>query len=297
MTVLKTDQAAELTVSAASGEPGEPSGPLSEWAPTSVRLSGKPSRARLDDLLLGGKDHQAVDRAMAVELKKAAPAVRRAVRARREFVERAVHYLARTHQVRDVLVLGTGLPTSAPLHGVVQAFQAGVRAVYVDDDPMVLTHLRARLTCPPPGRIAVVQGHLGQPEELLAAPPVKSLLEPGRPVALVVESSLEFLPDTDDPQGCLAAVVESLPPGSWVVLAHATADFAPKACERVVAIYAKHGIPIYPRAVQEVAPFLHGLRLVAPGLTPVNRWPTPADRLSAAEVSRYGAVARKLDVR
>ncbi|WP_228717998.1 SAM-dependent methyltransferase [Kitasatospora acidiphila] len=300
MTVLKTERAvvAEATVSVASTEPDGRSDPLRGWQSIGrAGGNGKPSRARLDDLLLGGKDHQVIDRTVAAELKKVAPAIRRSVRARRDFIERAVQFLARAHQVRDVLVLGAGLPTGPALHGLAQAFQPSVRAVYVDDDPMVLTHLRARLSCPPPGRIAVVPGHLGQPKELLAASPVQALLEPGRPVALVVESALEFMPDEQDPHGCLAAVLEVLPAGSWVVLAHATADFTPKAWEKVAAVFARHRLPIHPRSVEEVAGFLEGLMLSAPGLTTVNRWPRLVDQLTPAEVSRYGAVGRTLGAR
>ncbi|MCC9309162.1 SAM-dependent methyltransferase [Kitasatospora sp. RB6PN24] len=300
MTVLKTDQAApaEQTVAAGAPELGGRLLCVDEWEPASGNLElRRPTRARLDDTLLGGKDNLPPDRAAAEALLKVAPAFRQSLHARREFAVRALSYLARVHGVRDVLVLGAGLPAEPAVHAVVQAVQPAVRAVYVDDDPMVLTHLRARLNCRPPGRIAAVLGQLGRPEELLATSPVKALLEPGRPVVLVVESALEFMPDEQDPQGCLAALVEALPPGSWVVLAHATADFTPKAWEKVAAVFARHRLPIHPRSVEEVAGFLDGLRLSAPGLTVLNRWPRLTDQLTPAEVSRYGAVGRKSGVR
>ncbi|TQF07993.1 hypothetical protein E6W39_00015 [Kitasatospora acidiphila] len=53
--------------------------------------NGKPSRARLDDLLLGGKDHQVIDRTVAAELKKVP--LRFAIGSGpRDFIERAVQF-------------------------------------------------------------------------------------------------------------------------------------------------------------------------------------------------------------
>ena len=74
------------------------------------------------------------------------------VRANRAFLARAVRYLVAEAGVRQFLDIGTGLPTADNTHEVAQAVAPESRIVYVDNDPIVLTHARALLTSTPEGR-------------------------------------------------------------------------------------------------------------------------------------------------
>jgi hypothetical protein len=250
---------------------------------------------RIDHQLLGGKDGFRADRTAAEQLSAAVAGFAEGVRARRRFVEHALGRLVLEEQVREVLVLGAGLPSLPHLHEVVQEEDPRGRVVYVDHDPIVLSHLRAELTCRPPGRLAVTRGHLREPQLLLDSSAVRSMLAAGRPVAVVLESALEFVPDEEDPRFLVAELMEGLPRGSWLVLSHATADFAPAAWQTITTIYRSHGIGIYPRPLEQVAGFLDGMLLSVPGLVSVNRF-CPDERalaeLGDAAVSRYGAIGR-----
>jgi S-adenosyl methyltransferase len=66
-------------------------------------------------------------------------------RASRQFLTRAVSYLAGEAQVRQFLDIGTGLPTADKTHEVAQRMPPDARVVYMDNDPLVLTHARALL--------------------------------------------------------------------------------------------------------------------------------------------------------
>jgi S-adenosyl methyltransferase len=68
------------------------------------------------------------------------------VRANRAFLARVVRYLAAECGVRQFLDIGTGLPVADNTHEVAQAVAPEARIVYADNDPVVLSHARARLT-------------------------------------------------------------------------------------------------------------------------------------------------------
>ncbi|WP_344441268.1 SAM-dependent methyltransferase [Kitasatospora nipponensis] len=268
---------------------------LHDWAPGAVLDSHRALPARIDHRLLGGKDGFHADRTAAEQLAQAVPGFAQGLPARRRFVERALRYLVQDEQVRDVLILGAGLPSLPYLHEVVQAKSPQARVVYVDDDPLVLSHLRAELTCLPLGRLAVVGGKLSDPQRLLGSSAVGGLLAAGRPVAVVVESVLEFIADGEDPQRLVAELMAGLPQGSWLVFSHATSDFASAMWRMIADIYRSHGIEIFPRPREQVAGFLDRMVLTEPGLVPVDRWRPDAQalpELGDVEVSRYGAVGR-----
>jgi hypothetical protein len=268
---------------------------LRDWEPGVDLDSDRALPARVDHQMLGGKDGFRADRTAAKELTTAVPEFAEAVRARRRFVERALRHLVRGDQVLDLLILGSGLPLLPHLHEVVQAEVPQARVVYVDQDPIVLSHLRAELNYPPPGGLAVTRGHLRDPQQLLGSNAVSSLLAAGRPVAVVLESVLEYIPDEEDPRRLVIELMEGLPKGSWFVLSHATSDLDPAMWQRITAIYASHGIAIFPRSLEQVAAFLDGMLLTVPGLVEVNQWCPDAEapvKSSDAAISRYGAVGR-----
>jgi S-adenosyl methyltransferase len=50
----------------------------------------------------------------------------------------------------------------------------------------------------------------------------------GRPVAVLLVAVLHFLRDLDDPRGIIRRLMEAMPPGSYLVISHATADSYPE---------------------------------------------------------------------
>jgi hypothetical protein len=101
--------------------------------------------ARAWNFMVGGKDNFEADRAAASQLMEVAPVIRVAAPASRAFLGRAVRFLAGEAGIRQFLDIGTGLPTAGNTHEVAQLAAPGCRVVYVDNDPVVLTHARALL--------------------------------------------------------------------------------------------------------------------------------------------------------
>src|SRR5512146_2226003 len=107
--------------------------------------------ARVWNYLLGGKDNFAADRETGDLIVTMFPGIARLARLQRQFLVRAVRYLAGEAGIRQFLDIGTGLPTADNTHEVAQAIAPQSRIVYVDNDPMVLVHAQALLKSAPGG--------------------------------------------------------------------------------------------------------------------------------------------------
>ncbi|WP_269856350.1 SAM-dependent methyltransferase [Streptomyces sp. RPT161] len=254
--------------------------------------------ARIYDYFLGGRTNFAADREAAAKVLGVFPAAQLAARVNREFMHRATRALARAG-TRQWLDIGTGIPTSPNLHEVAQEVAPEARAVYTDNDPIVLAHAAALLRSHPEGRTAYVQADVTDPAAVLSAPELLGTLDLSRPVVLSLNALLHFV--DDERGGGAHAVVEhfkrALPPGSVLAVTHATADFAPEALAEVTAIYRAAGTPVRLRDRAEFARFFDGWELLEPGITLSHRWrpddPRDVAAVSAAEASCYAAVARK----
>jgi S-adenosyl methyltransferase len=84
---------------------------------------------------------------------------------------------------------------------------------------------------------------------------------------------LHFIPDSDDPAGIIAALAHQLAPGSYVVISHLTADFAPGQVTAGVSAYNRL-VPttLIPRTHSQVSALFAGLPLVPPGVVPLTEW-------------------------
>ena len=256
--------------------------------------TGRPHPARVYDFLLGGKDNFAADRAAAAEGLKVNPNAATAPRQNRAFLQRTVRFLTAEAGIRQFLDIGTGLPTSPNVHEVAQATNPAARIVYVDNDPIVLTHARALLTSAPEGRTAYVDANLRDVDEILAAPEVRDNLDLGQPVAVLLFAILHFLDDDADPYGIVNRLMAALPGGSYLVISHITADHDPEPWARFAEIMRRRGITTRLRSQAEVARFFTGLEPVEPGVVPIRRWrPDHDEPFTDAQVALYGGAARK----
>src|SRR5438046_135275 len=80
----------------------------------------------------------------AAKLASALPDAARVARANRAFLAAAVRYVA-GRGIGQFVDIGAGLPTSPNVHECARAAVPGARVAYVDNDPVVVTHARARL--------------------------------------------------------------------------------------------------------------------------------------------------------
>jgi trans-aconitate methyltransferase len=248
-----------------------------------------PHQARVYDYLLGGKDNFEADRQLARLMMAATPDIVTGARANRDFLARAVRYLADEAGIRQFLDIGTGIPSAGNTHEVAQAVAPDSRVVYVDSDPVVLAHARALLTSSPQGACAYVDADANDPETVLAL--AAGTLDFSRPVAVTMLAILHVL---EDQYSVVRAFMRGVPSGSYLAITIAASDLD---AERQAALAAqlRESVPDLPtvfRSRPEVERFFDGLELVEPGIAAVNLWRPPAGTPDR-EVAAYAAVARK----
>ncbi|POM25490.1 S-adenosyl methyltransferase [Actinomadura rubteroloni] len=250
---------------------------------------GRASADRVWNYWLGGKDHYHADRDLAAALDAVEPALARAAREQRAFLGRALDRLAGPDGMRQFLDVSVGLPAPGATHTIVQRRAPGARVVYAGSDPVVLSHARALLTAGP-GPVAVACGDVADPAGLLAE--AGRLLDLDRPVALVLGSVLEHVPDDERARTVVEELVRALAPGSHVVLAHLAAD-ARGTADRIARRWNDAARPgLVPRCVRRVRHLFNGLDVLDPGIVPCAEWRAPRTRRSAAVVTRLCGVGR-----
>lgn len=253
--------------------------------------------ARVYDYLLGGYTHFAVDRQAADHIAAVLPGgietARRDVRAQRDLLRRVVRHLAGDVGLRQFLDIGTGIPRSDNVHAVALDHARSCRAVYVDNDPIVLAHAHA-LVNHDAATTAFVGGDLRRPDELLDE--AAATLDLDQPVALILTGTLHVIPDADEPHRIVARLVDALAPGSHVVVTHMSGDRDPETMADLVRRSAETmRQPFVLRSHDEVAGFFEGCEMVAPGLVELARWGddgagAPPDRWTTTV---YAGVGRK----
>jgi O-methyltransferase involved in polyketide biosynthesis len=267
-----------------------------DWPPSVLR-SDVAHSARIYDFFLGGKDNFPADREAAADIAKVWPSLPVSMRANRQFMRRAIHYLAAEQGVRQFLDLGAGLPTEPNLHQIAQAVRPDARVVYVDNDPLVLTHAQALLAGTSEGRTNYIEADLRDAEAIMASPAVRRTLDLTQPVAVSLFAILQFVTDEDAARTIIRHLTAPLAPGSFLALSTVTADSNPQEVTDGLAVYAARGIPERARDRAEVAQLFTaaGLELIDPGVQLVHRW-RPDDESAALldpHVQMHGAVARK----
>jgi hypothetical protein len=251
----------------------------------------RPTPARMYDYFLGGKDHFAVDREAAdvVVGLLGEQTVKLGPQENRAFLRRVVRWMAQ-QGIDQFVDLGAGLPTQGNVHHVVRAINPGAHVVYVDNDPIVLAHGRALLADSP--GVEVITADLRRPADILDHPETRRLIDPSRPVGLLLFAVLHFVPDGEQPRELLRHYLSQLAPGSLVGVSHITMDgFPADTVAQAAAVYRKATSPMVPRSRDEIAALLAGLELVEPGLVRTWQWrPDPDDQLRTN--ATYGAVGR-----
>ena len=249
--------------------------------------------ARRYNYWLGGKDNFAADRTSGDAVAEAFPGVRIAARQNREFLRRAVRRLANAG-ITQFLDIGPGLPAPGNTHEVAQAINPDATVVYVDNDPMVMTHARALLTGSTRGRVGHLDADLRDAASIIEHPALRDVLDFSQPVAVLCVAVLHFLTDADDPDTILRTLLHPLAPGSQLVLSHASGDPLDEiTVARIQAATAAE--PFTLRSHARIERLFAGLHLEPPGVVVVSDWdPDPgAERFTADQVAVYAGVARK----
>jgi hypothetical protein len=268
------------------------------WGQAERNLTGPidmtvPHSARVWNYWLGGKDHYQADRQAGDECLAIFPGMTDSIRSQRYFTARVVRHLAAEQGVRQFLDIGCGLPFTDPVHQVAQDAAPGCRVVYADNDPLVYAHAQALLTGPP-GTTGHLNADLNDTATLIIQ--AATLLDFTQPVAILLIGVLGHLgqPGEGEREGArLAAALlrDALPPCGFLAIADLTAH---PELGTAMSHYASTGAaPYRARSPEEIAGFLDGLEVTAPGVVPVTRWRPEHDPSPALDVPAWDGLGRK----
>jgi hypothetical protein len=248
--------------------------------------------ARMYDYWLGGKDNFAADRAAADAVTRHIPYAAQACRQNRAFLARAVHTLAEVG-ISQFLDIGAGLPTQSNVHQIAQAAAPDSLVVYVDYDPVVVTHAEA-LLAEKSRRVTAIEGDLRQPEQIISG--ARQLLDFSKPVAVLLFAVLlfavlHFITDDEQPHAVVRSLTEALVPGSAAAISHITGEGTDEAKSKAAQkVYQGASAPVVPRSRADITRFFDGLNLLFPkaGVTDINRWPEQTIDAAEAPLMFYG---------
>ena len=251
-----------------------------------------PHIARVYDYWLGGKDNFAADRELGERTLAAYPNLVFSVRANRAFLARTVRFLAAEMGIRQFLDIGTGIPTANNTHEVAQRVAPDSRVVYVDNDPIVLSHAKALLKSTPQGACAYLDADLRDPGTILAR--AAGTLDFSQPVAVMLIAVMHFVGDDTEASAIIRKLTGSCVPGSFVAISHAASDIdADQQTEMVRRLNQSVAEKATLRDHAGVASLFDGLALVEPGVVRVTQWRPDSDLQAASPTGLWGGVARK----
>jgi O-methyltransferase involved in polyketide biosynthesis len=251
--------------------------------------------ARIWNYWLGGKDNYPIDRTVGDKILEMFPHIAELARADRAFLGRAVRYLVGEAGIRQFLDIGTGLPTADNTHEVAQRIAPECRIVYVDNDPLVLAHARALLTGTPQGATDYLDADLRDPDKIVHE--AAKTLDFRQPVAVMLLGVLHHISDDAEAYAVVDRLLDAVPSGSYLVIAHSTNEITGAAMDEAVQHWNQFGKPpMTLRTPQAIARFFDRLELLEPGVVSTSRWrPDPVETSGGPvpETDEFCAVGRK----
>ncbi|WP_410585382.1 SAM-dependent methyltransferase [Amycolatopsis sp. lyj-108] len=262
------------------------------WMPSEqLALQQGPSRVRLIDALVGGKDHYGVDREIARVVCEALPdgadAAKRLFVEDRRFQVRVCEMLLRRTQVKTFVVCGADqwAVDGDPLHQRIHRVNSDAVVVYVESEPVIVGHaLGAYDTAINSGNsvVRVVEADIYDPDFLRRLYEEKCVsLYISEPVALLHCATLPFIPHGTGrtAQDITAGLIDTLPDGSFLALTHLCAPEDPDDAEAALRAgnhLEARGLGTRPFLPQKDIEALFGdLPLVVPHALTDDRVPVP----------------------
>jgi len=218
-----------------------------------------PSIARVYDYFLGGKDNFAADRELGDRLIEMVPSTPLTLRDNKEFLGQAVSWVA-GQGISQFIDVGAGMPTPPATHETAQAVAPGARVAYIDDDPVVLSHLVALASKGNTG-VTVIDGDVRDADTVLSA--VADGIDLTEPACLIMGSLLHFFAP-QPARDLVARYAEALAPGSYVILTMGIASG--EGADKFFRLYSEGPSRLYQHAPEDFATFFGPLELVPPGI-------------------------------
>jgi S-adenosyl methyltransferase len=202
-----------------------------------------------------------------------------------------VRFLAAEAGIQQFIDIGTGIPSAGNVHEVAGQAAPDTRVVYVDNDPIVLSHARALLTSTA-GPTDYLEADARDTKTILAR--ASETLDFSQPVGIMLLAILHCIPDEDDPRRIVTELLDAVPSGSFLALTHPARDQVSVAVKAEQSLTRSMRQQVTFRTRDEVAALVTGLDVVEPGVVPIQEWhPESVLDFNSAPTAMWGVVARK----
>lgn len=229
--------------------------------------------ARIYDYYLGGVHNFSADREAAEAVAAQFPIARPSAQANRAFLRRAVRHIVDSG-VRQLLDVGSGIPTVGNVHEIAQSIAPDSRVVYVDVDTVAVAESLEILDGN--GRATAICADMNEPDAILNHPRVRDMLDFNRPIGLIMASVLHFVPDDAKAYAIVAQLLGPLAPGSYLAVSQAAAEsYLPDTDQsrNVADIYRRRAATAgVARTRSQVERLLTGTEPIEPGVVWVTEW-------------------------
>ena len=181
---------------------------------------------------------------------------------------------------------------SATTRTLVAMTTAAMSVVMIEMTTKVVV-VSLRLVNTPQGETAYLDADLRDTSAILSA--AARTLDFKRPIALMLLIILHLIPDADDPHGLVAGLLDALPSGSYLVLAHPASDIrAAEMAEMTKRVNQRmSGQGATMRDLGSITRFFDGLDLLPPGVVQPQQWRPEPGPAGPAQVTAWCGVARK----
>jgi hypothetical protein len=212
------------------------------------------------------EDRLSADRELAKKLIAVQPGIVENLPENRKFLARATTWVA-NQGVSQFIDLGSGMPTAPSIHESVRAVSPSAVVVCVDNDPVVLSHLKALVAKGNPG-VVVLDADLWQAEEILRR--AAEHVNLNEPVCLLMGFVLHFR-DAATAAALVQAYTARIAPGSYVIISSGYGKS--KVAASLHDMYNAEGFAVsHNHSPVEFASFFDGLEIVPPGLGQAQEW-------------------------
>jgi O-methyltransferase involved in polyketide biosynthesis len=176
------------------------------------------------------------------------------------FLTRAINWVA-AQGVSQFIDLGCGLPTPPSTLDAAQANSPGARVWYVDNDPVVISHLEALAARGE--ATTIVSADVRDIDAVLVG------IDRTAPTCLVAGCIFHFFP-ADDVADLIDRYVDALAAGSYLIvtIAHPVDERGLRAARRFQAC----GTEFSPHSDSQIVAFFEPLTLLKPGIADVRTW-------------------------
>lgn len=140
----------------------------------------------------------------------------------------------------------------------------------------------------------MINADLRDPDRILDHPSLRTLIDLGQPVAVLLVAILHFIEDASHPYLIVDCLKEAMAPGSYLVVSHVTADsLSAEAAGQARAAYEEANAPGVTRTREQVTRFFDGLDLIPPGVVGAATWKAALPFRRSARTIFYAGAARK----